>query len=410
MMNKTVLPVIFISLIILVGCISKKTNEWSKWRGPNADGKISSDNFNPEKLDSVNIVWTKDIGFGHSAITVSNGKCYASGWKEEVIGNDTVYKSAIYCLKVDDGSEIWTYNYPSAKRSYPGPRSTPVIDANRLYSLSWEGKLFCLKAKTGEEIWQIDLAKDSLTISDQWGYNTSPVIYDDLILLNLNRHGIALDKKTGDVVWNSDTTNSHFSSVQLIDINDSRLGVFMSDSSMFFVVPETGKVVFSHKRLSLNGMENDVMVTDAGKLFTSNASYEMMDNGLVLEWQNDTVSSSFRTGLVMGNHAYQFSLERGNKSRLNCVNLETGVPAWRENFGRWGALIAVNEYLVIINGLGKVIVAEATPEAYKPIKELQVLTSENKPENWCWTIPTFTDGKLFVRNSKGEMACIDLSI
>lgn len=409
-MNKTVFPVLFISLMILVGCTSKQSNEWSKWRGPNADGKITCKNFNPEKLDSANILWTKDIGFGHSAISASKGKCYASGWKEEFNGTDSLFTSTIYCLNIDDGSEIWTYSYPSSKRSFPGPRSTPVLDENRLYSISWEGKLFCLNAKNGEEIWVTDLTKDSLTITDNWGYNPSPVIYNDLILLNLNKNGIALDKETGSVVWNSEKDEAHYSSVQLIGVNDRKLGVFMSDTTMYFVEPETGKVVYTHIRLSEQGMENDVMITQAGKLFTSNASYEIMENGLILEWQNDSVSSFFRTGLVREGFAYQFSLGKGNRSTLYCVSLEDGAPAWNVDYGRWGALISVNDYLVIISGLGKVVIAEATPEAYKPVKELQVLSPENKQENWCWTIPTFTDGKLFVRNSKGEMACIDLSI
>ena len=81
---------------------------------------------------------------------------------------------------------------------------------------------------------------------------------------------------------------------------------------------------------------------------------------------------------------------------------------WRVKTDRWGAISAVNDKLIFISGLGKVSIIEANPEEYTPIKELQVLAAKDHRDNWCWTAPTFIDGKLFVRNSKGEFACINL--
>ncbi|HPR33729.1 MAG TPA: PQQ-binding-like beta-propeller repeat protein, partial [Prolixibacteraceae bacterium] len=394
-------------LSIFTSCLTKPDPEWSKWRGPHANGIITGVDLAPEKLDSAHIIWTKDIGFGHSSVTVSGNKCFASGWKEWVNGNDTITKSTLYCLHTKNGREIWSFHYPSKKTNFPGPRSTPVVDDERVYTLGWEGVLYCLETKTGTLLWQTDLAKDSLTVPDDWGYNPSPVIYDHLVLLNLNQSGIALDKYSGQVVWNSPPKKSHYASVQIVNNNGQSLGVFMSDTTMYFVEPLTGKVAFSHARLSTKGMENDVMVPYPGYVYTSNALYEMLDNGLILKWQNDTVSSSFRTGLVQGDYAYQFSLFK-NKHDLYCVDLKSGNPVWKTDLGRWGSLMAVNDYLVVLTGLGKVLIARATPEHFQPIKELQVFSSENKEENWCWAQPSFSSGKLFIRNSKGEMACLDL--
>lgn len=212
---KSPITILIFTAILFVGC--KNHSNWTKWRGPNGNGISTEAAWNPSKLDSSNIRWTRNIGFGHSAIAVNGNKCYASGWKEVISGKDTLSRASIYCLDVKTGKEIWKFQYSSTSSNFPGPRSTPVIDGNKLYALSWEGKLFCIDAESGKEKWVTDLTKDSLTTLDNWGYCPSPVIYKNLILLNINQSGIALDKKTGKVVWKSQLGKSYYSSVQLVD-------------------------------------------------------------------------------------------------------------------------------------------------------------------------------------------------
>lgn len=404
---KTILPLLFVALLMVSGCNKKTQIEWTKWRGPSANGKINEEGWSASNLDSANILWRKDIGYGHSAVAVMDNRCYVSGWKEEIADGDTLTNSTIYCLDNFSGEEVWSFTYASAKRSYPGPRSTPVLDGNRLYSIGWQGKFFCLDANTGQEIWQFDLAADSLTFPDPWGYNQSPVIYNRLILLNLNKAGIALDKMSGEVIWNSERGLSHFASVTLINWQGKDAGVFMADSLVNIIAPLTGEVLASYAKGSEMGMENDVMQTASGDLFTSNELLRFDGNKLLQVWLNDTVSSLFRTGVIMGDYAYQFSNYR-RKLYLYCVDILTGQPQWFEDLGQWGAVSAVNNNLMILTGLGKVIIAEASPDKFTQLSELQVLDAANKSENWCWVAPTFIDGKLYIRNSKGQMACINL--
>jgi len=108
--------------------------------------------------------------------------------------------------------------------------------------------------------------------------------------------------------------------------------------------------------------------------------------------------SFFRTGVVVDDYAYQLS-DVKNKNFLYCIDLKTGTPKWREAMdGRWGSVMAIGNQLVILSTFGKVIIADADPESYVVQKELQVLSGENKTENFCWVAPTFIDNKLFIRN------------
>jgi len=395
-----------LSILILTSCNEKA--EWGKWRGPNGDAVSLETGWSASNLTADNVLWKKDIGFGHSAIVVSGNRCFAAGWKEEITDADTSANNTLYCFNTNNGNEEWKFSYKSKRIRFAGPRSTPAVDGNNIYFIGQEGKLFCLNAANGNEKWQIDLAADSLTvIEDNWGYTASPVISGNLILLNMNSSGIAIDKTNGKVVWNSAKTYASFASVTLCDFNGKKCGIFEADSTIRIIDVTNGKIEASHLKNNSQAMHNDVMLTESGDLFASDELIKIDNGALSKVWSNDSVTTNFQTGLVIGDYAYQFSNFR-RKSNFNCIDLKTGNPVWNKDLGRWGSLIAVDNKLIIITGLGKVVIADASAEKYNQLAELQVLSSENKEENWCWTAPAFLDGKLYVRNSKGEMACINL--
>jgi len=403
---RTLIPFLFL-MAVLSGCKQGVTNDWAQWRGPLGDGFSTETHWNHEALDSSKILWSKNIGWGHSAISVQGKRCYVSGWKEIISDGDTTAQTTLYCLELLTGKPVWEYTYPARNRSYPGPRATPVIDGNKIYQLGWEGKLFCLDLNSGKEIWKKDLSADSLTLIDNWGYNPSPVISGDLLLLNLNHHGIALNKNSGGVVWNSRAVAASYASATLYKHQDKNLGIFISDSTIRLVDVANGSVVAEYIKANLKSVHNDVMRVDNNTLFTSNELLRIEGDKVESIWRNDSVSSSFRTGFICDGFAYQFSDFRRKKD-LYCVDLKTGKPRWNIDLGQWGAVLGTPGRMIVLTGLGKIMVVETNPEQYKLLSELQVLPKENKQENWCWTMPTLCNGLLLVRNSKGDMVCMDL--
>jgi len=183
----------------------------------------------------------------------------------------------------------------------------------------------------------------------------------------------------------------------------------MCDTILNIVDPESGKVLASFYKDSDKSMENDAIITTDGSLFTSDELLKIEGQSLKSVWKNDSISSYFRVGVVVGNFAYQFS-DNKNKAPFVCVDVRTGVPFWTAELGRFGSVSVAGDKLIILSGLGKVIIANVQPDRFTVIKELQVLPAEDLEKNWCWTAPTFLDGKLYVRNSFGDMACIDLGI
>ena len=170
--------------------------DWPRWRGPNADGISLETDWNPEALSNgLNIVWKTNVGVGMSNMAIKGKYLYT-------MGND--YKNdTVYCLNVVNGKEIWKYSYPSRGSGY-GTHTTPTIDGKRVYTLSTEGHIHCFTAKNGKVKWTKNIIEEYGVISPQFGFAGSPVIEGDLVIITVNKSGLALDKKTGKMVWISE--------------------------------------------------------------------------------------------------------------------------------------------------------------------------------------------------------------
>jgi outer membrane protein assembly factor BamB len=169
--------------------------DWPRWRGPNGDGISMETDWNPEALArGIKLVWQVDVGRGHSNVVIKGKYLYTMG---RGAGEDTVH-----CLKVKNGKKVWRFSYPVQIGSYT--TATPIIDGESVYTLSQEGHLFCFNAKNGKIRWKKDLVSELDVVRPYYDFAGSPVIEGDLVILNLNLSGIALNKNTGEMVWVSE--------------------------------------------------------------------------------------------------------------------------------------------------------------------------------------------------------------
>ncbi len=149
---------------------------WPQWRGSNRDGRVHMpDLLTKWPKEGPPLLWQKPIGLGYSSFAIKESRFYSLFQQGD--------KEVVACWRVADGAEVWRYPYVCTAdvKDYPGPRSTPTLDGDRLYSVGSDGKLLCLNAATGSLHWQKDLLDEFRATAPRWGVAFSPLIDGDLL-------------------------------------------------------------------------------------------------------------------------------------------------------------------------------------------------------------------------------------
>jgi len=389
-------------------------SDWTKWRGPYGNGISPEKDWNPNAFDrGIKILWDINVGMGHSSAAVKGNRIYTMGNRRIIAGSDTNFVDIIWCVDAKTGREIWRYSYPCQEGLDPGPGSSPILDGSHLYTISREGHLYCFDAENGRIIWMRNVISDSLALDNGWGFSCSPVIDGNCLILNANESGIAFDKRTGKLLWNSGKAETWFSTAVLMNINQKRMAVFPTQDTVYAVNLETGKVHWSFPWGQNSCADpiiigNKMMLTGPG-----NALLELSEDEPKVLWENKHSRSSFQSWVIVDDNAYGFGSQR-RKEPFCCVDINTGELKWEQDIGNMGAVISANGKLIILTRSGRIIIAEATAEGYKEISNAQIVPMtdntgiNNRRQCHCWINPVLSDGRLYARNTFGNLVCVDL--
>ena len=89
--------------------------------------------------------------------------------------------------------------------------------------------------------------------------------------------------------------------------------------------------------------------------------------------------------------------------QLSCLDWQSGEVKWTDTkFGK-GSLMMADGKLIALSEKGELIIAEANPKAFQVLSRAQVLGGK------CWTVPVLANGRVYCRNAKGDLVCLDLS-
>ena len=192
------------SPLLLLFALTTTAADWPQWRGPNRDG-ISTETglLTSWPKSGPPVIWkTTGLGVGYSSLAIVNGRFYTQGQRAK--------QQFVSAFDVKTGKKIWE---TQTSRDYrddrgDGPRGTPTIDGDRLYSMTGDGVLACLEVATGKVVWSQNLAQKYGGSIPGWGFSESPLIDGDRLivmpggrgasLVSLNKHDGTLQWKTGD--------------------------------------------------------------------------------------------------------------------------------------------------------------------------------------------------------------------
>ncbi|MGB9597126.1 MAG: PQQ-binding-like beta-propeller repeat protein [Candidatus Poribacteria bacterium] len=392
--------IIIVSLIlnlVILWIKSSIAEDWYQWRGPNRDGVSQEKGWSTKWADSgPTILWKISVGTGYSSVVVSKNRVYTIG---NVDKTDTVY-----CLDANKGSVIWKYSYPCVAdgAGYPGPASTPTIDGDFVYTLSREGHLFCFDANTSKVIWSKHIADDLGAKSPDWGFACSPQIVGDKLILAVGVN-IALNKKTGDLIWKTQDYHGGYSSPFVFKYeNKSLLAIFNTVGLMIFNLDDGKEIARAEWKTDWNVNAVTPIVSGSDIFISSNynvggAVYRFDGKSLTQIWKNKNMRNHFNNCVLWQGYLYGFDMEQ-----LRCIDFKTGAVKWTQRGLGMGSVMIADGKLIALGDNGILAIAEAVPDGYKELARAKVL------DGLCWTVPILSNGKIYCRNHEGDLVCLDV--
>jgi outer membrane protein assembly factor BamB len=387
--------------------------DWPQFRGPDRDD-ISKETGLVKQWpkEGPALAWkVNGLGGGFSGPSIVGNQLFTMGDRE---GNEFVI-----ALDLTTRKEQWSvqvgpvYTNPNGA----GPRCTPAVDGNLVFALTPQGELLCLQTADGKIVWRKNLLKDfGGRMMSGWGYSESPLVDGNNLICTPGGQGgsvIALNKKTGELVWRCQaiTDASSYSSLVPVVFGDTRQYVQLSDQSVY-AVSDSGKLLWRAPRrgnvavISTPVFKDGIVFVTSSYNIGCNAFKITADGGSFNAEQiyaNKDMANQHGGVVLVGDYVYGYS-DVGNQFR--CFELKTGKTVWQDKSVGKSSVSCADGMLYVRSetGAGAVALVEATPEGYKETGRF------NQPERSglnSWVHPVVVGGKLYLRD-QDLLLCYDV--
>ncbi len=411
-------------LIWLIPSPSKNwAEDWPQWLGPKRNG-VSSESV-PVWNSELKPIWSIPIGEGNSSPVVSQNKIVIHSG----IANKPQEKVQVFELL--SGKLVWekTYNKAVFKPLYgEGPRSTPAIDQDFVYTFGNTGVLIAWKLANGEKVWEVDTLKEFSVPNLKFGISTSPIVVGDLLIVmvgnNTDRQPknkeapgtclVAYNKKTGEKKWTTGRDSASYSSPIL---HQDKLYV-LSGQNVLKIDPTSGKIIWQIPFVDKLFESSSTLVIKDELIFGSSIT----SGGICLKenksspetkpevkWKNSQLNCYFSTPIpIKDNYLLVMTgkLFPPPSGSLHCVDMNTGKIVWtKEKVGKYHASILKtgDSRFLILDDSGQLVLLEANTEKYQELAKTKLFTATGD----AWAHPALCNGKLIVR-SVDKLYCFNL--
>jgi outer membrane protein assembly factor BamB len=381
--------------------------EWPGFRGPRRDSIVRGVRINADWSSAAPVkMWQRPIGPGWSSFAVQGDLLYT----QEQRGED----ETVACYRVSTGEPVWRHRDPVRfweSNAGAGPRATPTLSNGRVYAFGATGILNALDARTGAVVWSRNVATDLSRAVPDWGFASSPLVIDDLVIVAASGTLTAYDLATGKPRWVGPRQLGSYSSPHRVAIDGVTQILLLSGTGVASLAPATGTLLWEHQ---WGGGTTIIQpaVTDDGDILINSiamtggagtrrlAVAHAADKWTVEErWTSNGLKPYFNDFVVHKGHAFGFD---GNI--LSCIDLTDGKRKWKG--GRYGngqlVLLPDQDLLLVLSEDGELALVSATPDQYKELARLPGI------EGKTWNHPALVGDVLLIRNGE-QMAAFRLA-
>jgi outer membrane protein assembly factor BamB len=430
-------------------------DDWPHWMGPYHDGSWREDGIVEQfHQKTAKIAWRVPIGAGYGGPAVAEDRIVVmdrvdDNHKGNAVENNLrqagqlLGRERILCLSVADGSILWSHDYDCPYEiAYPtGPRYTPTIEGDRVYTLGAMGQLTCLRLNDGSVAWQKNLTTEFSTKPPIWGYASHPLVVGDQLLLPVGGEGsavVAFDKNTGQERWRSlSTRDIAYAPLVMYQPKptDARQLIFWYAEGVDALDPETGKS-FWHIKFPEDPRPSETSIATPRIYGDKLLITEYYTGALCLQvhsappgvtelWRSTTrdpklhssMNSLMMTPVIKDGYAYGIANDPRGRGIFRCIRVDTGEEVWSkadwmtkepETFAT-GFLVAQGDRYFLFADNGELLIVRLSPAGFEEIDRAKILepTGAARGRTVVWSHPAFAQGHMFVRNDK-EFVCVDL--
>jgi len=402
------------------GCLA----DWPQYRGPNHDGTYPAA-VRTDWTESPPVeVWRTPLDPGLSSLAIADARVFTQ------VRRSFGGQQQEFCVALDaeTGAELWATALGIAEYrdggvgTDDGPRSTPAASGNAVLILTSFLKLWCLDVASGEEIWSKDLRTEYGGVLIQWQNAASPIVVDDLVIVNGNGPGqclLAFHVADGTLAWQGHNDGMTHASPVTATFDGVPQVIFFAQSGLVGVAPATGDVLWRHP-VNYNNISVAASPVVAGDLIFASRAYPLSlsaaragaivvrldhDNG---DWathqvwyRTNQLMNHWSTPVIRQDHIYGHFGQ--STLTFKCLELGTGIERWSVPGFGYASVLVVGDDILVLSASGELVLVAPNPDVYTERARFRPLTGK------CWNVPAVSDGRIYVRSTL-EAVCVDVGV
>jgi outer membrane protein assembly factor BamB len=351
-------------------------------------------------------LWRRKVGPGWSSFAVRGAFVYT----QEQRGDD----EDVSCYNLASGKLVWRHRDLARfwePGSGAGPRGTPTVVDGRVYTLGATGIVNALDANTGAVVWSRNAQSDTGAKRPEWGFSSSPLVVNDVVIVAASGRLVAYDVATGTPRWLAQTGGGSYSSPHLMTIGGVAQVVMLSGAGVTSVTPANGTPLWKQGGAGVpilqpaQTSDGDVLIAAGdliGGMGTRRLAVARGSGGWTVQerWTSTGLKPFFNDFVVHKDHAYGF-----DGSILACIDLQDGARKWKG--GRYGhgqlLLLPDQDLLLVLSEEGELALVKATPDEFTEVARFPAAL-----DGKTWNHPVLAGTVLLVRNGE-EMAAFRMS-
>lgn len=342
----------------------------------------------------------------------------------------------VICIDANSGKVLWEKSEPvNYTVSYAaGPRTTPTIDGDRVYTLGAEGHLHCRSVSDGAMRWSKDFKELPNARTPTWGYAASPLIEGDLLICLAGGNGcvaVAFDRMTGEEKWRAlSAKEPGYCPPKIVEHGGKRMLIVWHPESVNALDPGTGKVLWSVPWQLSSGLSVPSPQLSGDHLLLTcfyNGSMLLKLQGASMpevvwrtqhqsEKRTEHLNSIINSPVIANDHFYGAC----SYGEFRCLELLTGKRIWEslkpvgiERPARWGTVFVTphEDRFFLFSETGELAIAKLSPSGYDEISRAKVIEPNGidmRQRPIVWSHPAYAMKSCFVRNDS-EVIRINLA-